>query len=344
MHDGERIAVRRYSPHMSRDSRLSTALADGALQIPGGGVTVMRPGMTYDVGAIPRDQVTIQHTFRPDYAAWEAAGYPVQQECPKDAKMAVVVVPRAKALAKAMIAEAARIADIVVVDGAKTDGIDSLYKACRKAVGDLPSITKAHGRLFWFGQTDVFADWTAPQPVKGDHGFFTTAGVFSDGAIDKGSQLLISALPDRLPKRIADIGAGWGYLSEHALKKEGIAAIDLIEAEALSLTCARQNVTDPRANFHWDDAIQFAPDMAYDGIIMNPPFHVGRSADPSLGRAFIMAAARLLTPQGKLWMVANRHLPYEPTLAEAFRNVDTVAQSNAFKVFHATRPRRPGDR
>ena len=271
---------------------------------------------------------------------WEGAGYPVQQDLPERAAVAIVVVPRAKALAKAMIAEAARMADTIVVDGAKTDGIDSLYKACRKALGDLPSVTKAHGRMFWFPKTDVFEEWIAPPPAKGDHGYVTTAGVFSDGSVDKGSKLLVSALPDKLPKRIADLGAGWGYLSDHALKKTGIETIDLIEAEALSLTCARQNVMDPRANFLWEDATSFAPKDLYDAIIMNPPFHVGRSADPSLGRAFILAAARLLTPQGKLWMVANRHLPYEPTLAEAFRNVDTVAQSNAFKVFHATRPTR----
>ena len=73
---------------------------------------------------------------------------------------------------------------------------------------------------------------------------------------------------------------------------------------------------------------------------MNPPFHQGRAADPSLGRKFIQAASRLLTPQGKLWMVANRHLPYENTMTECFRNVDTIAMDAGFKVFHATRPHR----
>ncbi len=329
---------------MSSRSRLSTALADGSLMIPEGDITVMRPGMTFDVAALPRDQVTIQHTFQPEAVAWQVAGYPVRQDAPVASAVAVVVVPRAKALGKAMIAQAAATADLIVVDGAKTDGVDSLYKACRKALGDLPCITKAHGRLFWFSKTDAFADWVAPPPAQGAHGFVTTAGVFSDGAVDKGSELLMSALPDKLPKRVADLGAGWGYLSAQVLEKTGVETIDLIEAEALSLACARQNVMDTRASFLWEDATNYMPAAPYDAIIMNPPFHVGRSADPSLGKAFISAAARMLSPQGKLWMVANRHLPYEPTLADVFRNVDTVAQSNAFKVFHATRPKRPGDR
>ncbi len=325
---------------MSAQSRLSTALADGTLTLPDGPITVLRPSLSFDMSALPRDQVMVQHTFKPDAAGWEAAGYPVQDVVPATSALSVVVVPRAKALAKAMIAKAASTSDMIVVDGAKTDGVDSLFKACRKALGDVPSITKAHGRLFWFARTDVFADWAAPPPSIGDHGFVRTAGIFSDGAVDKGSAFLVSTLPAKLPKRMADLGAGWGYLSKHVLERDSVTSLDLIEAEALSLDCARQNVADDRASFLWEDATSFVPDAPYDGIVMNPPFHTGRSADPSLGRAFIAAAARMLTPQGKLWMVANRHLPYEPTLADAFRNVDTVAQSNAFKVFHATRPKR----
>uniref|UniRef100_A0AAN0MCT1 Class I SAM-dependent methyltransferase n=1 Tax=Yoonia rhodophyticola TaxID=3137370 RepID=A0AAN0MCT1_9RHOB len=178
----------------------------------------------------------------------------------------------------------------------------------------------------------------APPPEKGAHGYFTTAGVFSDGAIDRGSALLADALPSKLPGRMADLGAGWGYLAAPVLQRDGVAALDLIEAEALSLACARLNVSDPRAQFHWADATQFRPDAPYDGIVMNPPFHVSRTADPGLGRAFIQSASRMLTPNGKLWMVANKHLPYETTLSECFRNVDIIAGDAAFKVFHATKP------
>lgn len=324
---------------MSASSRLSTALIDGMLTLPDGPICLMRPGLDYDVGELPREQVSILHTFKPDAAGWANAGYPVSADC-GPAEIAIVVVPRAKALAKSMIAQAAANAKLVIVDGAKTDGIDSLFKACRKALGNVPSITKAHGRLFWFETTDVFADWAAPPPAKGDHGYVTTAGVFSDGAIDAGSKLLVEALPPKLPANMADLGAGWGYLAGPVLERGGVKSLDLIEAEALSLDCAKQNVSDPRVQFLWEDATTYRPEKGYDGIVMNPPFHVGRVADPSLGRAFIASAAKMLAGHGKLWMVANRHLPYEQALNDAFRNVDLIAQNNAFKVFHATRPQR----
>lgn len=320
-------------------SRLSTALEDGLLSLPQGDIAIMRPAATYDVSGLPRDHVRIVQGFFPDYAAWENAGYPVAQELTK-VTVAIVVVPRAKALARAMVADACAHADFVVVDGQKTDGVDSVFKECRKRLGAVPSITKGHGRIFWFAATDKFKDWTAPPPTKGAHGYFTAAGVFSDGAIDAGSALLAAALPAKLPARMADLGAGWGYLAAPVLECSGVQSLDLIEAEALSVACAKLNVTDPRVTFHWGDATQFQAKPAFDGIVMNPPFHAGRASDPALGRTFIQSAARLLAPHGKLWMVANRHLPYEATLSECFRNVDMIGGNGAFKVFHANRPQR----
>ena len=319
-------------------SRLSTAIEDGLLPLPDGTIALMRPSAIYDVSPLPRDAVQIVHSFYPDVAAWQGAGFPTTQALTK-VSVAIIVVPRSKALARAMVAEACLHADFIVVDGQKTDGVDSLFKSCRKELGNLPSITKGHGRIFWFAATDVFASWAIPEPAKGPHGYFTTAGVFSDGAIDAGSALLADALPPKLPARMADFGAGWGYLAEPILARAGVKSLDLIEAEALSLTCARLNVTDPRATFQWADATALGG-ASFDGIVMNPPFHTGRATDPSLGRTFIQAAARSLASHGKLWMVANRHLPYEDTLTECFRNVETIGGNGVFKLFHANRPKR----
>jgi 16S rRNA (guanine1207-N2)-methyltransferase len=320
-------------------SRLSTAIQDGLLVLRAGDIALLRPSATYDVSDLPRDSLRIAHGFYPDVADWQIAGHTVTQDISPSSN-AIVVVPRAKALAQAMIAEACANSELVIVDGQRTDGIDSLFKACRKRLGDLPSITKAHGRLFWFPASDAFADWTAAGPVQGPHGFYTAAGVFSDGAVDAGSALLADALPPKLPARMADLGAGWGYLSQAVLARDGVISLDLIEAEALSLACARLNVDDPRAHFHWADALRFTAEKPYDGIVMNPPFHTGRAADAGMGRAFIQAASRLLAPHGKLWMVANRHLPYESAMSENFRNVDIIGGNGAFKLFHATKPRR----
>jgi len=172
--------------------------------------------------------------------------------------------------------------------------------------------------------------------VLGD-GSVTLPGIFSADGPDPGSELLAASLPEKLSGFGADLGAGWGYLARAVLTRPGIRQLDLIEAEHMALDCARRNVSDPRATFVWADATRYQPAQRYDFILSNPPFHTGRAADPSLGAAFIRAAARMLTPSGTFWMVANRHLPYEATLRDAFREVEEVAGTGAFKIFRASR-------
>jgi 16S rRNA (guanine1207-N2)-methyltransferase len=235
---------------------------------------------------------------------------------------------------------ACRLAPFVIVDGQRTDGIDSIWRDVKARLGDVPSVTKAHGRLFWFSASDLFGDWALDDPDMRADGYYRQAGVFSEDGIDRGSALLAAALPARLVGRVADLGAGWGYLASVALGREGVTSVDLIEAERLALDCARLNVTDARVAFHWADATKFTPARPYDVIVMNPPFHTDRASNPELGRAFIAAAARMLSPSGHLWMVANRHLPYETALADRFRQVEDIGGDGAFKIVHATKPKR----
>jgi 16S rRNA (guanine1207-N2)-methyltransferase len=48
----------------------------------------------------------------------------------------------------------------------------------------------------------------------------------------------------------------------------------------------------------------------------------------------------MLAPNGALWLVANRHLPYDAVLAESFLEVQDAGGDSAFRVIHATKPRR----
>lgn len=318
-------------------SRLSTALNDGSLPLPKGKLAVLRPPAGYDFAGLPHDRLAISHSFRPDAAWWEESGH-IVTPTPAKAAAVLVIIPRSKALARGLIAQACTLAPLVIIDGQRSDGIDSIFNDIRAKLGHLNSITKAHGRLFWFPTTDALAGWAIPGPVTGADGFTTQPGVFAESGTDRGSALLAAHLPAKLPARVADLGAGWGYLSAAALTKPGLLHLDLIEAEKLALDCAALNITDPRAHFLWADATTFKPNALYEAIITNPPFHTTSKADPAIGRSFITAAQRLLTPTGHLWMVANRHLPYEAALRQSFRNVDEVAGDAAFKIFHATRP------
>ncbi|AWD22845.1 class I SAM-dependent methyltransferase [Fuscovulum blasticum] len=324
-----------------QSSRLEMALAEGALVLPPEGrIAVYRPQAGDDLSALPRDRVVVLTGFRPDHDAFRAAGYAVDPAPPYAA--ALVCLPRARDHARALLAEAAAAVvpgGPVVVDGQKTDGIDPTLKDLRARVALGEALSKAHGKLAVFPAGPGLEDWAArPRPVEG--GFVTRPGVFSADGADRGSALLAAALPAKLGPKVVDLGAGWGYLSAAVLAREGVKRLDLVEAEADALACARDNITDPRAQFHWADATGFRPASLVETVVMNPPFHTTRAADPGLGAAFIAAARRMLAPDGVLWLVANRHLPYDAALTEHFLTVEDIGGDAAFRLIRAAKPRR----
>lgn len=327
-----------------RSDRLTFALRTEMLALPDtGDILVLRPAGSDSLSMLPKARLTVVQSLRPDYDDFAARGYRVLAERPKSTRFsaAIVCVPRAKAEAYALLAEAAAATGptgLIVVDGQKTDGIDSLLRDLRARFTLSEPVSKAHGKLYSFRPgDDMMLDWAAKLHDIGD-GFQTLPGVFSADGPDAGSALLAANLPAKLGARVIDLGAGWGYLSRAILAQPGVKEVHLVEAEATALACARLNITDPRAQFHWADATTFKLDRGVDAVVCNPPFHTAREPDPALGLAFLQSAARLLAPHGTLWMVANRHLPYDRTLAALFREVEEIGADPRFRLTRAARP------
>ncbi|MEM7643811.1 MAG: methyltransferase [Pseudomonadota bacterium] len=318
-------------------SRLSYALS-GPLSLPDAGrVLLLRAAGSLDLSALPADRVVAVTGFRPDHDA--LARRVAVADAPEGTfAAAIVCLPRAKALALDLIATACAALPPgapVIVDGAKSDGVESVLKLCRGAFDVGEVVSKAHGKCFAFPAVRAPEGWAAT-PLEAD-GFLTTAGVFSADGVDPGSALLAAHL-EGLSGRVCDLGAGWGFLARAVLSSDAVTEIALVEAERAALDCARLNVTDPRAAFHWADATRF-DGGPFDWVVSNPPFHASRKADPDLGRAFVAAAARL-APRGRLRMVANRHLPYEAALADAFAETLVLEDRGGYKVIEARKPRR----
>ena len=322
-------------------ARLSLALAQGEVRLrEAGRIAVFGPVSGMDLSALPHALVHILSRFKPDHDHFAALGYDTSTAPEGRYAAAVVVVPRAKPLAHALIAEAVAVTDgPVIVDGLKTDGVESLLRDLRKRVAVSTPLSKAHGKLFSFDAQEVFGDWAA-RPTRIAGGFVTMPGVFSADGIDPASTLLASHLPQNMGAQVADLGGGWGYLGAEILRRDTVEALHLVEADHVALECARQNLPDARVHLHWADVTGWHHPVLFDSVVMNPPFHTGRSANSSLGRAFVQASAKILKPAGQLWMVANRHLPYETTLSQAFSQVEEVAGDHRFKMLRAARPSR----
>lgn len=229
-----------------------------------------------------------------------------------------------------------------IVALANTAGASRFEKELSKATPLLFSIAKNKCRAFavsnsepWTPQLlESWRELSKPRLIP-ETDFTVEPGVFSSDHIDPGSALLAAHLPHSLRGHVADLGAGWGYLSRIALEKcPKISRIDLFEADSRALACARKNITGP-AEFHWHDVTKGLPGT-YDHIITNPPFHTGQAKDTDLGKAFLTTAAKSLKRGGTLHIVANRQLPYEAHLESMGLRSRLIVETGSYKVIFSS--------
>lgn len=293
--------------------------------------------------------------FKPHADALQALGYTVMPvaEAKRHARV-LLLPPRQRQAARALLARALEHCaegGQVLLAAANDEGARSLQSDLAALAGPLQALTKQHCRGVWTAPLRaehinhaLRAEWCAlDAPRDNDAGFCSRPGLFAWDRIDPGSQLLAAQLPATLSGAVADLGAGWGYLSSQLLQRcAGVTDLDLYEADARALQPARINLArvphTARIEVHWHDVTHGLP-RRYDAIISNPPFHVDRADRPELGQAFIARAAAALLPHGQSWLVANRHLPYEATLAAHFGRVEILTQAQGYKVLRATQPR-----
>ena len=175
----------------------------------------------------------------------------------------------------------------------------------------------------------------APRLVPGLEAW-SQPGVFAWDRVDAGTLLLAQHLPP-LKGAGADLGCGYGALATVVLRSLAVTSLRLIDLDRRAVEAARRNVDDPRASFDWADARTVEAKGDLDFVVMNPPFHDGGAEDRRLGQAFIRQAAAMLKKGGVLWLVANRHLPYEADIGAAFKRSRPVADKGGYKVIEAVK-------
>uniref|UniRef100_B0SY83 Methyltransferase small n=1 Tax=Caulobacter sp. (strain K31) TaxID=366602 RepID=B0SY83_CAUSK len=174
----------------------------------------------------------------------------------------------------------------------------------------------------------------APRRLDGD-GLWTQPGVFSWDRLDPGSALLLKVLSPMSGAGV-DLGCGIGVLAHAILISPKVTKLTLVDLDRRAVEAAKRNVNDPRVEVLWADARRGADLLSgLDFVVTNPPFHEAGGEDKGLGQAFIKSAAAMLRKGGVLWIVANRHLPYEAVLNEHFKTVRPVADAGGFKVYEA---------
>ncbi len=178
----------------------------------------------------------------------------------------------------------------------------------------------------------------AEQEIMGG-AFISRAGIFGWNKIDKGSAILTKYIPKDLKGRGADFGCGYGYLSSFLLSNcKKIKHLTCLDADYRAVEICRKNLSQFELNKEllWVDLTSIQDGLRnLNFIVMNPPFHEGKNVSISVGKRFIDSAQQSLRRGGRLFMVANNHLPYDRILEDKFFECKKLYEGNGFKVFVA---------
>ena len=202
--------------------------------------------------------ITGWQPLKPLADSWETAGFSTSDEIPEGKWPVVACLPgKSKeetlflfALARARV----KPGGTLICALANESGAGRFEKQLAKATGRIESLSKHKCRAFWAcddgtWNDECFAEWQQlgeARAIEGTH-FHTVPGVFSAGRIDAGSQFLVDHLPGDLRGTIADLGAGWGFLSDSLLSRfPTVTQVDLFEADSRALSCARRNLAQLR--------------------------------------------------------------------------------------------------
>ena len=130
---------------------------------------------------------------------------------------------------------------------------------------------------------------------------------------------------------VADLGAGYGYLSAQVLARCPVSGDRPVRGRARALDLARINLARAKRSGR-DVAVGIPlarrhprPCPAYDFIVSNPPFHQGRADRRNWAARSSRPPPMRCSRWRRLLLVANRHLPYEAGLAARFEHVRALA-------------------
>lgn len=259
---------------------------------------------------------------------------------------ALVVMPKSKQqllFLLDMCAARLVVGGSIYVVGENRSGIKSIHKQI--SIGSTTKIDSARHCVLL--RIDIERENSKFDPLNylkvneyqaGDRQWLCAAlpGVFSHDGLDKGTMLLINSLPKVLHGKVLDFACGAGVIASCMQKYMPNLQVELSDVSAIALFCAAHSLhaNQQHGKLIAADGLQGQSNQ-YDAIISNPPFHTGLKTDYSIVTGFIQQSTQFLQKGGKLFIVANRFLPYAEQLSQHYELVNTIAQTNQFSVYQS---------
>jgi len=181
-------------------------------------------------------------------------------------------------------------------------------------------------------------------PVRGKRYIcITKPGLFSWDSVDEGTRRLVESMEIGPRERVLDLGCGYGLAGLVAADMAPRGDIVLVDADCLAVEAARRTLEQnevTHAEVLLSDCGAAVLDRTFDVVITNPPFHQGRGVSYEVARQFIHDAARVLQPEGRLYLVANRFIPYGREMEGLFQEVGFAYRDSRFQVWKGIKGRK----
>ncbi len=163
--------------------------------------------------------------------------------------------------------------------------------------------------------------------------FETDSGVFSRTELDRGTEVLIETLPEKITGQVLDMGCGYGVIGVAVGKHWPDTAITMadVNQRACALSVENAKANGVTARVIESDGYANVMDRSYDLILQNPPIRAGKAVIYQM----FADAAKCLAPDGQLWLVIRKQqgapsaITYLKTL---FEQVETVEKKSGFWI------------
>ena len=264
---------------------------------------------------------------------------------------AIVFVPKSKELLQYVLhslASRLQPGTSIFLVGEKKGGVERAAKQLQ-SFGQTVKLDSARHCQMWQLVTDrtvtakPLAEWAQHYQIDTPNGELQIAalpGVFSQNRLDIGTSVLLPYLSQVTSGKIADFGCGAGVISAYLAKLNPQNRIFALDVDAFALASTQmtfeQNQLQPeRLEIQAVRGIEDAP-MFLHAIVSNPPFHQGIHTDYNASENLCKESVRHLKSGGELWIVANRFLNYPTLIEQSFRQCETKADQQGFKVLFAS--------
>jgi 16S rRNA (guanine1207-N2)-methyltransferase len=167
--------------------------------------------------------------------------------------------------------------------------------------------------------------------------FQTDSGVFSRTEIDKGTQVLLNALPDHITGDVLDLGCGYGALGVCLKKHNPDCRLMMADINTRAVSLAAENAASNKvdAEVLQSDGFEALPFRRFDLIVTNPPIRTGKQV---IYKLFTDAAATL-KEHGVLMLVIRKKqgAPSAFTaLGNLFQTVNIIEKKSGYWVIRCT--------